>query len=122
MGQYDDDESTLLMCVHHDAAKHGCDYLGAVNRTWIHLKNHLAIRGSKFVVDHTIEDAPVRHAAPGGSSSLSLQAENPCCCKLRRTVRADTCCLENDPNSCLGAHDVAALSMKAMRYKIITRK
>ncbi|GFU30649.1 hypothetical protein TNCV_3031601 [Trichonephila clavipes] len=71
MGQYDDDESTLLMCVHHDAAKHGCDYLGAVNRTCIHLKkSRLAIRGSKFVVDHTIEDAPVRHAAPRVAAAL----------------------------------------------------
>ncbi|GFX30237.1 hypothetical protein TNCV_1963441 [Trichonephila clavipes] len=26
------------MGVHQDAAKHGCGYLEAVNRTWIHLK------------------------------------------------------------------------------------
>ncbi|GFU91279.1 hypothetical protein TNCV_4717931 [Trichonephila clavipes] len=33
------------MCVHHDVAKHGCDHLDAVNRTWIHLKKRrLAIR------------------------------------------------------------------------------
>ncbi|GFS65330.1 hypothetical protein TNCV_2451531 [Trichonephila clavipes] len=54
----------LPICVHYDASKHGCDHLGAVNRTWIQLKkSRLAIRVSRFVVDNTIEDAPVRHAA-----------------------------------------------------------
>ncbi|GFT22776.1 hypothetical protein TNCV_1856461 [Trichonephila clavipes] len=38
MGQYDENECMLPMCVHHDAAKNGCDHLDAVNRTWIHLK------------------------------------------------------------------------------------
>ncbi|GFY05376.1 hypothetical protein TNCV_2208211 [Trichonephila clavipes] len=56
------------MCVHHDAAKHGCDHLDAVNRTWIHLRKRcLAISGSlvppRFVVDYTIKDAPVCDAS-----------------------------------------------------------
>ncbi|GFX82753.1 hypothetical protein TNCV_1194281 [Trichonephila clavipes] len=59
MGQYDEDECTLPMCVHHIAAKHGCDHLDAVNRTCIHLKKCLAIRASRFVIHHTIEDASV---------------------------------------------------------------
>ncbi|GFV29027.1 hypothetical protein TNCV_1378781 [Trichonephila clavipes] len=52
------------MGVHHDASKHGCDHLGAVNRTWIHLKKpRLARRVPRFVVDHTIKDTPVWDAA-----------------------------------------------------------
>ncbi|GFV46704.1 hypothetical protein TNCV_3847141 [Trichonephila clavipes] len=55
------------MCVHHDAAKHECDHLHAVKKTWIHTHAHLkiclAIRAPRFVVDHTIEDAPVCDAA-----------------------------------------------------------
>ncbi|GFV91843.1 hypothetical protein TNCV_2975151 [Trichonephila clavipes] len=64
MGQYDDDECTLSICFHHDAAKHGCDYLDTVNRTWCHLKKgHFAIRAPRIVVDHTINDVPVCVAA-----------------------------------------------------------
>ncbi|GFX36305.1 hypothetical protein TNCV_4932181 [Trichonephila clavipes] len=60
MGQYDDDECTLPMCFHHNAAKHGYDHFDAVNRTWIHLKEErLVICAPKFIIDHTIEDAPV---------------------------------------------------------------
>ncbi|GFV01950.1 hypothetical protein TNCV_4979011 [Trichonephila clavipes] len=52
------------MCVHHDAAKHGCDHLDVVNRNWIHLKKGcLATRTSRFVVDHIFEDAPICDAA-----------------------------------------------------------
>ncbi|GFX89290.1 hypothetical protein TNCV_1339891 [Trichonephila clavipes] len=48
------------MCVHRDTAKNGCDHLDAVGKTWIDLeKCHLTIRAPRFVVDHTIEDAPV---------------------------------------------------------------
>ncbi|GFX56617.1 hypothetical protein TNCV_3954441 [Trichonephila clavipes] len=51
---------TMPKCFHHVTAKHGCDHLNAVNRTWIHLKKcGLAIRAPRFVVDHTIEDASV---------------------------------------------------------------
>ncbi|GFU72612.1 hypothetical protein TNCV_4838401 [Trichonephila clavipes] len=38
MGQYEDDECKLPMCVQRDGAKHGCGHLDAVNRTGIHLK------------------------------------------------------------------------------------
>ncbi|GFX01621.1 hypothetical protein TNCV_3971211 [Trichonephila clavipes] len=52
------------MCVYHNATKHGCDHLDAVNRAWIHLRKlRLAIRVPRFIVDHTIEDAPVCDAA-----------------------------------------------------------
>ncbi|GFV80863.1 hypothetical protein TNCV_3517301 [Trichonephila clavipes] len=58
VGQYDDDECSLLMYVHHDATKHGYDNLDAVKRTWIHLKQcRLAIRASRFTIAHTIENA-----------------------------------------------------------------
>ncbi|GFW88867.1 hypothetical protein TNCV_2683011 [Trichonephila clavipes] len=50
MGQYDDDECTLPMCVHLDATEHGCNHLDAVKRTWIHLKKRrLVIRAPRFV-------------------------------------------------------------------------
>ncbi|GFV91356.1 hypothetical protein TNCV_898731 [Trichonephila clavipes] len=59
------------MCVHHDASKYGCNHLGAVNRTWIHLKkSSLAIHFPKFVVDHTIEDAPVCDAASSVAAAM----------------------------------------------------
>ncbi|GFV91840.1 hypothetical protein TNCV_2975121 [Trichonephila clavipes] len=52
------------MIVHHEAAKHGGDHLNAVNRTLIHLrKRRLTISAPKFVIDHTIKDAPVCDAA-----------------------------------------------------------
>ncbi|GFW82516.1 hypothetical protein TNCV_1794091 [Trichonephila clavipes] len=63
-GQCDDDECTLSMCVHHDATQHECDYLDAINRTWMHLKMdtssfmHPGVR-----TDLTIENAPVSDAA-----------------------------------------------------------
>ncbi|GFX27044.1 hypothetical protein TNCV_439501 [Trichonephila clavipes] len=73
MGQYDDDECTLPMCIHHDTAKHGCDHLEAIHRTWIHLKeSHLTIRALRFVVDHTIEEASVCDAASREPQPWSL--------------------------------------------------
>lgn len=60
MSQYDDVEFTQVMCVLHDAAKHGWDHHYAVNRTEIRLKiqRHM-IRASRFVIYHTNENAPV---------------------------------------------------------------
>ncbi|GFV72198.1 hypothetical protein TNCV_995701 [Trichonephila clavipes] len=64
MGQYNDDECTLLMRVYHDTTKHGCDHLNAANRTCIHLKKRrLAICMPRFVVDHNIENFLVCDAA-----------------------------------------------------------
>ncbi|GFW24167.1 hypothetical protein TNCV_1847261 [Trichonephila clavipes] len=64
MGQYDDGEYMLPMYAHLDTTKQGCDHLDTVNRTWIHLKKQrLAIRAPRFVVDHTIEYAPICDAA-----------------------------------------------------------
>ncbi|GFW85261.1 hypothetical protein TNCV_3250011 [Trichonephila clavipes] len=85
------------MCVHHDDSKYGRDHLGAVNRTWIHLKiSRLAIDVPMFVVDHTIEDASVCDAASRITSAMVS--------KLRVHAAANvdklfTCCLANDPNS-----------------------
>ncbi|GFW52746.1 hypothetical protein TNCV_2393261 [Trichonephila clavipes] len=60
MGQYDDDKCTLPMCIRHNCSKHGCEHLDALNRIWIYLKKLcLAIREARFVVDQSIEDAPV---------------------------------------------------------------
>ncbi|GFS71274.1 hypothetical protein TNCV_5050241 [Trichonephila clavipes] len=62
------------MCVHHDAAKHVCDHLDAVNITWINLKKCcLAVCAPRFVVDHTIEDAPKCDAAPRVSAAMVSQ-------------------------------------------------
>ncbi|GFV57077.1 hypothetical protein TNCV_2932001 [Trichonephila clavipes] len=36
MGQYDDDECTLLMCVHHDAVKHVSDHPDAIDSPEMH--------------------------------------------------------------------------------------
>ncbi|GFV56261.1 hypothetical protein TNCV_106171 [Trichonephila clavipes] len=59
------------MCVHHDAVKHGCYYIDAVNRTWIHLKKgRLTIRAPRFVVDHTIDDASECDAASRVAAAL----------------------------------------------------
>ncbi|GFS68663.1 hypothetical protein TNCV_1958861 [Trichonephila clavipes] len=59
------------MFVQHDATEHGCDHLDVVNRNWINLKKikfrHLYTR---FVVDHTIEDAPVCDAASRAAVSM----------------------------------------------------
>ncbi|GFS71851.1 hypothetical protein TNCV_3715221 [Trichonephila clavipes] len=66
--QYDDEECTLPMCVHHHTAKHGCDHLDTINRIWIHLKKYnLTIRAPRFILDHTIEsvcDAASRESQP----------------------------------------------------------
>ncbi|GFX91755.1 hypothetical protein TNCV_3529541 [Trichonephila clavipes] len=71
MSQDEDDECMLPMCVHHDPAKHGFDHLDAVKRTWIHqIKSRLTIREHRFVVNHTIEDAPVHGAASRVSAAM----------------------------------------------------
>ncbi|GFV31075.1 hypothetical protein TNCV_4814081 [Trichonephila clavipes] len=52
------------MCVHHDASKHVCYHLGAVNKTWIGVrKSRLAIFVPRFVIDHAIQDTPLCDAA-----------------------------------------------------------
>ncbi|GFT29223.1 hypothetical protein TNCV_3588161 [Trichonephila clavipes] len=108
MGQYDDDECMLPISVHHDVAKHGCDHLDAVNRICTYLKKRLlAIHASRFVVDNTIEDVLICDAA-SSVAAVMVSEQSPCCCKYHRTVRADTCCLADDPDSGLRAHDVAA--------------
>ncbi|GFU62150.1 hypothetical protein TNCV_2473851 [Trichonephila clavipes] len=119
MGKYDDHECALPMCVHHEAAKHECDHLDAVNRTRIHLKKmtSYSIRAPRFVVDHTTEDVPVCDAAfrvaadmvsklnvYGAANIIELfvqtlvvlqTSSNGSCrhlsCKRHRMVRADTC-------------------------------
>ncbi|GFU05614.1 hypothetical protein TNCV_3292071 [Trichonephila clavipes] len=48
----------------HRCTKQGCDHLDVVNEVWIHAKKgRLAIRAPRFVIDHTIEDAPVIDAS-----------------------------------------------------------
>ncbi|GFY34719.1 hypothetical protein TNCV_4702001 [Trichonephila clavipes] len=59
------------MCVHHDTSKHGCHHFGAVNRTRIHLKkSSLVIRVTRFIVDYTIEGAPVCDAASSVAAAM----------------------------------------------------
>ncbi|GFU84725.1 hypothetical protein TNCV_2126661 [Trichonephila clavipes] len=68
-----------------NATKRGCNSTDADKTTWIHLKKlYLTIRVSRFVVDHTTEDAHVK-----SSRSLGLRAESPCCGKHRRIICAD---------------------------------
>ncbi|GFS66100.1 hypothetical protein TNCV_2510871 [Trichonephila clavipes] len=50
----------------HAANAHSprCSHLDAVSRTWIHLKKwRLVICAPRFVIDHTIEYAPVCNVA-----------------------------------------------------------
>ncbi|GFV63217.1 hypothetical protein TNCV_2662191 [Trichonephila clavipes] len=61
-------------------------------------KCRLAIRVPRFVIYHTIEDAPACYAA--SRVAVAMVFEIPCCCKRRRTLHAYTCYLANDdPNS-----------------------
>ncbi|GFV43285.1 putative transposable element [Trichonephila clavipes] len=47
---------TIPMCVHIDAAKHGCDYFDAVNKTCIYLKKlRLTIHACSLVVATTLK-------------------------------------------------------------------
>ncbi|GFX49271.1 hypothetical protein TNCV_3333891 [Trichonephila clavipes] len=74
MDQYDDDKSTLPVCVHHDATKHGCDNLHVVKEARIYLKIwRLTIHAPRFIVDHTIEDTPVFDA--GSSVAAAMVSE-----------------------------------------------
>ncbi|GFV43819.1 hypothetical protein TNCV_1658641 [Trichonephila clavipes] len=92
-------ECTIFVCVHHDAAKYGCDHLDAVIRTWTHLKNDVSL----FVCPGFSLITPLKTLQSvmlcQGSRSHGLRAQIPCCCKRHQTVYADTCCLTNDPNS-----------------------
>ncbi|GFX63271.1 hypothetical protein TNCV_3895961 [Trichonephila clavipes] len=77
------------MCVQHDAAKHGCDHLDAVNRIWIHLKKgRLAISKSRFVINHTTEDAPLYHAASGVASAMVDELRVDAVANVARDVAA----------------------------------
>ncbi|GFW34078.1 hypothetical protein TNCV_287621 [Trichonephila clavipes] len=88
------------MCIHQDATKHGCDYLDAVKRTWIHLKKwRMAIHASRFVVDHTIEDAPAGDATLRVAAAMVSELRVHAATNVIETVCADTFCLANDPNS-----------------------
>ncbi|GFX14697.1 hypothetical protein TNCV_4016951 [Trichonephila clavipes] len=104
-------QSTSLLCVSrlvtHHRAIHHCDArnmhfsytIDAVSQSFFPAPIDHSSASPLFVVDHTIEDAPVWDAASSGSHSHNLRAESPCFYKRRRTVRADTCCLANDPDS-----------------------
>ncbi|GFW19279.1 hypothetical protein TNCV_256061 [Trichonephila clavipes] len=61
------------------------------------------------------------HPITSGSCSHGLRVESPYCCKRRRTTRAYTCCIANDPNFLLRASEEAARPMKAMRVKSFLR-
>ncbi|GFW80035.1 uncharacterized protein TNCV_984441 [Trichonephila clavipes] len=74
MDQYDDDECMLSVCIHHYDAKHRCDHLYAVNRTWIHLKKWcLTIHIPRIVVDHTIEDTYVWDTASRVAAAMVIE-------------------------------------------------
>ncbi|GFV19949.1 hypothetical protein TNCV_3005511 [Trichonephila clavipes] len=60
----------------------------------------IVIRPPSFAlfVDSTIEDVPVYDdGCQGVAAAMVYELRSPCCCKLRLTVRADTCCLQTIP-------------------------
>ncbi|GFX21599.1 hypothetical protein TNCV_1400131 [Trichonephila clavipes] len=62
------------MCIQHDSTKHQCDHLDAVKRTCIHLKKLcIPIRVPRFILDHTIEDAPVCDATSRVAAAIVSQ-------------------------------------------------
>ena len=64
VGQYNDVECTLAMCILYDTAKHICNHLDAVNRIEICLKiRRYNIPVSRFFAEHAIEVAPVNDVA-----------------------------------------------------------
>ncbi|GFW31400.1 hypothetical protein TNCV_3416561 [Trichonephila clavipes] len=114
MGLYDDDECTQPMCTHHDTAKHKCDHLDAIKRTWIHLKNFSPFMrpGSSWItLLKTLRSVMQRQE----SRIDGLPAENPCYCKRRQTVHAATYCLVNDSDSSFEARDVSARPIEVMQ-------
>ena len=63
MGQYNDVECTLAMCVLYDTAKHVCDH-NVINRNEIWQKKRRHITPvSRFVIEHITESVPVCDAA-----------------------------------------------------------
>ncbi|GFV73366.1 hypothetical protein TNCV_3388831 [Trichonephila clavipes] len=86
------------MCIQHNASKYGCHNLGAINRTWIHLKkSHFAIRETRFNVDPTIEYAPVCHAALRVASAMVSKTRIHAAANVD-TLFMQTRCLANDTN------------------------
>ncbi|GFV71023.1 hypothetical protein TNCV_1447231 [Trichonephila clavipes] len=63
-------------------------HIDAVSKIWVHLKKRSpAIRASRFVVDHSFEDALVCAAASRVAEAIyGFRAESPCFSKRRRTV------------------------------------
>ncbi|GFT18992.1 alpha-2 adrenergic receptor [Trichonephila clavipes] len=60
-----------------DYTKHGCDYMDDVKRTLIHVKKKfcLAIRASRFIVDHPFEDAPTGDTASKKVTAIVSELE-----------------------------------------------
>ncbi|GFT84223.1 hypothetical protein TNCV_1150201 [Trichonephila clavipes] len=101
------------MCVHHNGSKNRCDHLCALNKTWIHLKKScLDIRVPRFVIDHTIEDAPVCDAASCLTAAMVSKLRVHA---VANVVKLFMQTLANDSNSRLRACDMAAQFIKVMR-------
>ncbi|GFT79540.1 hypothetical protein TNCV_1326011 [Trichonephila clavipes] len=92
---------------------------------WSRTRGRSVVGSSSLALEYTLSSRPTgivisdgdcAAVGPGvnGSRSNGLLTESPRCSKRRRTIRADTCCFANDPNSRLRAREVAARSIKAM--------
>ena len=69
--QYEAVECTLATCVHNDTSKHECNHHDAVNIIDLRLRTRRhAIPASRFVLEYTIEGAPVCDVASKGTKAV----------------------------------------------------
>ena len=110
MGQYDDIECALAMCILHNFAKHKRDHHDAIKRIEIRLKTpRHDIPATRHVVEHTIDG--LLSMMSKGRRSHDSRDDSPCFYKCHRILRTDTCCLANDLISRLRTLYVSVLIM-----------
>ena len=118
IGQCDDIQCTLTMCVLHKAVKYGCDHHHAVNKIEICQKlRRQAILSSRFFVEHTLRVVHVKV-----SQSHDRRADSPCYCRRRQTVHRNICCLSNGLISWLRAYDVAVQYIISIQVRCISSR
>ncbi|GFW57145.1 hypothetical protein TNCV_540621 [Trichonephila clavipes] len=118
MGQHGDDEYTLPVYIHHDAAKHGCNRLDAVNRTWIPLKKgRLTIPALRFIIYHSSEDASVYDATSKAAAAMVSKLKVHAAANVFELLVQTLVVLQTTP---LEAPDVAVRSIKALRVACLS--
>ena len=121
--QSDDVKCMLARYVLHDDVKHACNHHDAVNRIEICLKTRpYPTPVSRFVVEYTIECSPVCDVTSKVTEDHGHRVDNPCCCKYRRTVHADTFYFANKPISWPRACDVAERFIKVMQIRCLSSR